>query len=102
MVMAETYVDRIAKQIGEKVDMDFDGGGRGLLRMYALLCLVVGERVTSENVHDAWTAWRIEDDPEHRSAIPFSELHFDVQMLDDEYRDAIRAVATTLPTEVVR
>jgi hypothetical protein len=44
-------------------------------------------------VHHAWSAWRAETKPDHRSLVPFEDLTPDVQELDSAYRDAIRAVA---------
>ena len=81
----DTVVSLLAKELpGQDVK---------LLRYYALLALVHGENTTLEDVHDAWSAWRTETNPGHKSLIPFEELTRKVQELDMPYRDAIRRVA---------
>ena len=88
------YINELAQAIGRECDMDVGHPpDRQLLSYYALLALVTGVETTSENVHDAWSAWRVEEFCNHRSAIPFNELSAEVQALDDEYRDAIIKVA---------
>lgn len=93
------YIDRIAVDIGVRCGVkgvDADESGMRLLRIYAVLALTVGERVTWENVHDAWSAWRADAMPRHKSLIPFAELAPDVQALDAKYAEAIQDVARTL------
>lgn len=65
----------------------------GLLDVYALLVFTVGEDCTNEHVHDAWSIWQDETQPDHRSLIPFNELTKEVQDLDEPYRQAIIKVA---------
>lgn len=70
-----------------------------LYRLYALLVLVKEDsvtRVTDEDVHNAWAVWACENDPEHRSLIPFDELPARVQALDAPYTAAIHAAASTV------
>lgn len=64
-----------------------------LLDSYALLVLAVGEAVTSELVHDAWSIWSNTISPEHRYLIPFALLPTEVQQRDEVGRDAIATVA---------
>jgi hypothetical protein len=93
------YIDDIADRIGARCEMPFSPDYRSsnrLLRTYAVLCLVKGGDTTSRDVHDAWSAWRSETEPDHRSLVPFEQLAPDVQALDDKYRDAILAVADEL------
>lgn len=80
------YIDRLAAGIGA----DVPGCPQELLRLYALLALTVGERVTLENVHDAWATWRCATRPDHPSLVPFGELSPEVQELDRPYAEAIR------------
>lgn len=57
---------------------------------YAVLCLVIGEDVTNEDVHHAWSANEVvHGNAKHKSLIPFNELTEEVQALDEPYRDAI-------------
>lgn len=64
-----------------------------LYRLYAALLLAHGERVSREDVHDAWAAWRGGEGVVHPSLVPFADLAPHVQALDQPYVDAIRAVA---------
>lgn len=64
-----------------------------LLDVYALLVLVKGEDVTLKDVHDAWSVWKNNIRPDHRSLIEFDELTPEVQALDQKYADSIRLVA---------
>lgn len=83
------YIDDITDLILDRIGTC----PRELTRLYALLCLTKGERVTNRDVHDAWSAWRVEIEPDHRSLVPFDQLTPDVQELDTPYRIAIREVA---------
>lgn len=65
-----------------------------LLDAYALLVLVRGEDVTLKDVHDAWSVWKNNIRPDHRSLIPFEELSPEVQAMDEKYANSIRIVAT--------
>lgn len=90
------YIDQIAQRIAEAAG---DPSAMAteewapLFRAYAVLCRINGSLTTSEDVHDAWSAWCAPINPTHRSLIPFDELSPEVQALDDRYRDAIHAVA---------
>ncbi|ASR75579.1 hypothetical protein SEA_MILDRED21_221 [Streptomyces phage Mildred21] len=64
-----------------------------LLDVYALLVLVKGEEVTLKDVHDAWSVWKNNIRPDHRSLIEFDELTPEVQALDQRYADSIETVA---------
>lgn len=64
-----------------------------LLKLYALLALSKGKRVTKEDVHDAWVAWRSEYRKDHPSFKEYDELDEEKQDLDQPYVDAIHKVA---------
>lgn len=87
------YIDEIAETIALKIGDPFEGDVRVLYRMYALLVLAKGEKTTSRDVHDAWSAFTAGVQPNHRSLVPFEALTRQVQAYDDEYRDAIHFVA---------
>lgn len=71
-------------------------GAEELMLLYAVLCLAVGQAVTSANVHDAWTAWMTARGQEHESMVPFNDLPHDVQIEDEPFVLAIRRVADRL------
>jgi len=79
-------MDKLVGKMGQQDPM--------LLSVYALLVLTTGSKTTSENVHDAWSAWRVNSDrPGHPDIVWFSELAPEIQAYDDKYRDDIIAVA---------
>jgi hypothetical protein len=92
-----TYLDRVAQDIRNEVppallpagDVDL------LFRIYAVLALALGDRVTAEDVHNAWSAWALETQGRHESVRPFYELDESTQAQDDPYVAAIRKVART-------
>jgi hypothetical protein len=92
------YIEEIASRIRSKVDpskLPKDGMDQ-LFASYALLALSKGTAVSNEDVHDAWSAWATEYDPDSSSLKPFDELEPAVQDEDRVYRDAIREVADSL------
>jgi hypothetical protein len=99
-----TYVDELARAIERELPPDLvpDGETQSLFRLYALLALVKGSSVNSEDVHDAWSVWVSDQYPGHRSLRPFSELDAETRRSDQPYVAAIRKVATsrdqTVPT----
>jgi hypothetical protein len=86
--MLDNYVNIVKKLLSKHIDVEDD-----LLDLYALLVLTTGVNTTWENVHDAWAIWRNKTNPDHKSLIPFENLTPEVQQLDDEYTEAIKAVA---------
>ena len=89
------YIQTIQNLLEEELKMkgtDYEG----LLETYGLLVLVVGEKCTKENIHDAWSIWQNKTQPEHRSLIWFDYLTIEVQDLDEEYRQAVIKVAKKL------
>jgi len=90
-----SYVDDLAEEIRRLVPHDLlpDGDSASLFRTYAVLALAKGDRVSLEDVHDAWAAWMTQENPDHWSLRPLTELPPEVQRSDQPYVDAIRAVA---------
>lgn len=83
-------MDALAKRIGHQEPV--------LEAAYAQLVLTTGLGTTSEDVHTAWAAWRVNSDrPDHPDLLPFGELTPETQAYDDKYRDAIREVAREYP-----
>lgn len=80
-----TYVQNIT----DKLDTALPGLDPELVRLYALLALTRGTETTLEDVHDAWSLWRMSTRPDHQAIVPFNQLSLGVQELDRMYRDAI-------------
>jgi len=89
------YLTRIADAISNELPQELipkDGAG-DLMLLYALLCVTVGQSVSANDVHDAWTTWMTGRGERHTSMIPFDELPADVQLEDEPFASAIRRVA---------
>lgn len=90
----QNYIDELAEDIHNVAKPEGEEWNwQPLYRYYAVLMLAKGESVTDEDVHNAWAAWAANEDPHHRSLIPFHELSSAVQVLDEPYTEAIRNVA---------
>ena len=68
-------------------------GADDLFLIYAVLARAKGDRVTTEDVHDAWTAWMEIHGERHESMVPFGELPHGVRTEDRPFTTAIHAVA---------
>jgi len=86
------YINKIRLALDKELNMS-DSEYEDLLDVYALLVLIVGENCTNEHIHDAWSVWQNNTDPEHRSLITFNQLTKEVQDLDEPYRQAVIKVA---------
>lgn len=91
-----TYVDQVRNRLAEELPGLAESRHQGLLDLYTVLILAVGENVTSEQVHDAWSVDASRTRPGHPSIVPFSELSERTQDLDLKYAEAIRKVAREL------
>jgi len=96
MTYAEDVIERLGKNI---LAVDSQCDDPSLLRYYALLVLTTGEDTTLENVHDAWSLWRMVTQPDHRSIIWFDQLTPETQEYDRKYAEAIRKTARELREE---
>jgi hypothetical protein len=92
------YIVDIAERIKREVPPDLLPQEETdlLFRVYAILALTVGEKVEAKNVHDAWSAWMSQIDPQHEAIEPFEKLPEDVQAQDEPFVEAIRKVAANL------
>ncbi|MER6605851.1 hypothetical protein ABT282_08020 [Streptomyces sp. NPDC000927] len=91
-----SYIDSTEKILAEELEAagwPAPEQDPGLLKLYTLLTLTKGKKVTLEDVHDAWSVWRRDAQPGHRSIVPFGDLSPDVQAMDQMYRDAIAKAA---------
>jgi len=97
-----TYIERLARDIWEatgETEPWYPAEEASLWLGYALLARTKGKKTTSQDVHDAWSAWAvIRYAGHHRSLIPFDELEPEVQAYDDLYRDAIHFVCSPMAT----
>lgn len=100
-----TYLDDVAAEIEYLVPRELVPEGEdtsALFRLYALLALVKGSAVDAGDVHNAWSAWMQERNPDHRSIKPFDELDAETQASDEPFVRAIRAVADGLSPDSAR
>ena len=65
----------------------------GLFVLYAVLMRAKGEHTSLSDVHDAWAAWRQQEDPSHACLVPFPDLDEPTRELDVPYLYAIRAAS---------
>lgn len=91
------YIEKVRKMLDDELHMS-NTAYEGLLDLYGLLAITVGESCTNEHIHDAWSFWQNRTQSEHRSLKPFNELTKEVQDLDEEYRQAVIKVANSLKT----
>jgi hypothetical protein len=91
------YVDQIAEQIKQALPRDLhpSENPEALFRLYAVLALTLGQEVEAEDVHDAWSAWMSQSNPDHESIVPFANLSVDVQAQDEPFAAAIREVSAS-------
>jgi len=89
------YIEKIKNLLAVELKMK-SIAYEGLLDVYALLVLTVGEDCTNEHIHDAWSIWQSKTQPKHRSLKPFNELTKDVQDLDEPYRQAVIKVSINI------
>jgi len=80
-------------EIVADLKVDLDDCPDDLLAVYALLVLMKGFFTDLEDVHDAWSVWRNQSNPAHKSLVPFDQLTPEVQALDEKYANAIRAAS---------
>lgn len=86
-----TYVEPVKEYLATLIDVE-----KELLDLYALLVLTRGIQTTWEDVHDAWSIWKYNSDPTHKSIVPFEKLTKEVQEIDREYAEAIRRTAAMI------
>lgn len=97
--MPRTYIDDVVLRVENRTHIR----DRSLVRYYALLVLTKGEKITLEDVHDAW-AMNMNFKPqspncyghEHRSIKPFEKLDVDVREKDRKFLVALLTVAKEL------
>lgn len=61
-----------------------------LFIIYAVLMRAKRADVTASDVHDAWSAWMMRQDPKHEAIRPFEELDSDTRAQDEPFLIAIK------------
>lgn len=61
-----------------------------LFVIYAVLMRSKGADVTASDVHDAWSAWMMGQDPSHEAIQPYEELDPDTKAEDEPFLLAIK------------
>ncbi|WP_405886974.1 hypothetical protein OG739_19855 [Streptomyces longwoodensis] len=91
------YLERVARAVKAEIPPSAlpSGNVDDLFNLYAVLVLTKGVDVTASDVHDAWSAWQIRQDPTHASIQPFGQLTAAVQRQDAVFVRAIRKVASS-------
>lgn len=94
----DNYIREIGLRIRSKFDQSSlpDRGLDSLFDSYAVLALAKGEDVTDEDVHNAWSAWATEYDPDSDSLVPFEELSDEMKHEDTRFTNAIHEVSRTI------
>ena len=87
------YIQKAKEELSKKIDVENE-----LLNLYTLLVFSKAGEATLEDIHDAWSIWRNETKPDHKSLVPFSELTLEVQEMDREYTEAINSTYYNLST----
>jgi hypothetical protein len=90
-----TYLDLLALEIRRAVSAYAlpDERASDLFLSYAVLLLAKGERVSEEDVHNAWVAWMESKGETHEAMVPFDELTPEKRAEDAPFVQAIRSVA---------
>ena len=97
-----TYIDKVVV----KVEKESGIKSKLLVRYYALLVLVKGEKITASDVHDGWSMnmnFKERNDycygHDHLSLVPFDELSEECQHKDDRFVESLRKIARDLNIE---
>jgi hypothetical protein len=90
-----TYLDDLADRIRGclPVGTSVPDGADRLFVLYAIILRAKGTDVTASDVHDAWAAWMLEQDPAHNALRPYDDLAPSVQAEDAPFLQAIKAAA---------
>jgi hypothetical protein len=88
-----SYLRELAEAIrGQVPSRLIPEGADDLFLIYAVLARAKGNRVTAEDVHDAWTAWMEIHRHQHESMVPFEQLPWGVRDEDRPFVEAIHVV----------
>lgn len=90
-----TYLDADADLIRGclPAGTDVPDNSEELFVLYAVLMRAKGEDTQASDVHDAWSAWMSNTDPDHESIRPYEFLEPSVRDEDKPFLTAIRLAA---------
>lgn len=88
----ERDADLIKRCLPDGVEVP-DGSDR-LFLIYAVLLRAKAAQTQAGDVHDAWSAWMIGEDPDHDSIRPFEDLDAETRREDSPFLAAIRKAAS--------
>lgn len=90
------YIERDAALVLESLPdgTDVPDGADELFRLYAVLLRSKGSATQASDVHDAWSAWMTNVNPDHESIKPFAELDAETRSEDGPFLQAIRRAAS--------
>lgn len=90
-----TYLDADADLIRSclPVGTGVPDNSEKLFVLYAVLMRAKGEETQASDVHDAWSAWMSNTDPDHKSIRPYDLLDTSVRDEDMPFLTAIRLAA---------
>ena len=85
------YIERDAELIRQQIPdgTEIPPQSEALFRTYAVLMRAKGTNTCCEDVHDAWTAWISETDPNQEAARPFDHLDAETRSADAPFLQAI-------------
>lgn len=94
-----TYLDEDAERIRRHLpdSVDIPENSDRLFLLYAVVLRAKGTAATASDVHDAWTAWQQDIQPDHEALRPYQDLPADVQAEDQPFLTAIHAAAEEQP-----
>jgi hypothetical protein len=95
------YLSILANKIRAKLEPSLipEQNVSQLFRIYAVLTLAKGQAVTLADVHNAWVAWMVNEDPDHPALQPFDELDRETASADEPFQAAIIRAAMELDLE---
>ncbi len=92
-----SYLDEAAAAIRTELgETPPDSTPERLMRLYAVLLLAKGANVNAEDVHNAWSAWMQESQPDHPAIRRFQELDDESRATDEPFVDAIRRASRVI------
>ncbi len=86
------YLQRDAERIKQALPegTSVPDNSDSLFVIYAVLMRAKGVDVTASDVHDAWSAWMMKQDPKHEAIRPYEELDPETKAEDEPFLLAIK------------
>lgn len=92
------YLKQIAEDIRKYVPKESLPNEKSdlLFLIYAVLALAKRDKVTNEDVHNAWVAWMMTIDDNHESLVKYAELSDSTKKEDNIYLSAIKEAVKSI------